>query len=66
MDKKELSYKEAFARLQELHDLITKDTLDVDELSTLCREAAVLIKICKDRLFKVDEEIREIIQNMQG
>jgi exodeoxyribonuclease VII small subunit len=65
MNKRELSYKEAFTRLQEIHDLIAKDAPDVDQLSAILREAAELLKICKDRLFQVDREISEIIQSIQ-
>ncbi|MDR0543444.1 MAG: exodeoxyribonuclease VII small subunit [Dysgonamonadaceae bacterium] len=65
MTKKEISYKEAFVRLQEIQNLIEDDKLDVDELSAILKEAAGLLKTCKDKLYKVNEETRKIIQNMQ-
>jgi len=65
MAKKEGSYKEAFARLQEIQALIEGNQLDVDELSVILKEAAGLLKTCKDKLFVVNEETQKIVQNMQ-
>jgi len=65
MAKKELSYKEAFARIQEIQDLIEGNKLDVDELSVMLKEAAGLLKMCKDKLFVVNEDTQKILQNMQ-
>jgi exodeoxyribonuclease VII small subunit len=65
MATRRLSYKEAFERLQEIHTLIESSRLDVDELTTVLKEAAGLLKICKDRLYEVNEETQKIIQNMQ-
>ncbi|MDR2683070.1 MAG: exodeoxyribonuclease VII small subunit [Dysgonamonadaceae bacterium] len=65
MPKKELSYKDAFIRLQEIQELIEGDQLDVDELEAILKEAAGLLKTCKEKLYKVSEVTRNIIQNMQ-
>jgi len=65
MAKKELSYKEVFTRLQEIQDLIEGNKLDVDELSVVLKEAAGLLKTCKDKLFVVNEETQKILQNIQ-
>lgn len=65
MAKKEISYQEAFARLQEIQDFIESDKLDVDGLGAILKEATGLLKTCKDKLYKVSEETRKIIQNMQ-
>lgn len=51
--------------MQEIHTLIESSRLDVDELTTVLKEAAGLLKICKDRLYEVNEETQKIIQNMQ-
>ena len=64
MAKKELSYKEAFTRLQEIQDLIEGNKLDVDELSVMLKEATGLLKRCKEKLFVVNEETQKILQNI--
>ena len=64
MDEKELSYKEAYARLEEIEALIESNRLDVDDLSDKLNEASALLKICKEKLFKVNEETKKILENI--
>ena len=65
MAKKELSYKEAFARLEEIQSLIESNSLDVDDLSDKLKEASGLLRICKDKLFKVNEETKKILEEIK-
>jgi exodeoxyribonuclease VII small subunit len=64
MSEKEMSYKEAFGRLHEIQDLLEKNKLDVDELSSVLKEAAGLLKICKDKLFIINEETKKILEEI--
>jgi len=65
MAKKELSYNEAFARLEEIEAMIESNTLDVDDLSEKLKEASALLKICKEKLFKVSEETKKILDEIK-
>jgi exodeoxyribonuclease VII small subunit len=65
MSSKKVSYKEAFKRLEEIQDLIEGNKLDVDELSAVLKEAAGLLKICKEKLFSVNEETKKILEEIQ-
>ena len=65
MAKKELSYNEAFARLEEIRALVESNNLDVDDLSGKLKEASTLLKICKDKLFKVNEETKKILEEIK-
>jgi exodeoxyribonuclease VII small subunit len=65
MAKKELTYKEAFARLEEIQALIESNKLDVDDLGEKLKEASVLLKICKEKLFVASEETRKILDEIQ-
>jgi len=65
MAKKELSYDEAYTRLEEIHALIESNSLDVDDLSDKLKEASGLLKICKDKLFKVNEETKKILEDIK-
>ena len=65
MAKKELSYKNAFARLEEIRALIESNSLDVDDLSDKLKEASELLKICKEKLFKVSEETKKILEEIK-
>jgi len=65
MAEKELSYKEAYARLEEIEALIESNRLDVDDLSDKLKEASALLKICKEKLFKVNEETKKILEEIK-
>jgi exodeoxyribonuclease VII small subunit len=64
-EEKGLSYKAAFKRLQEIQELIESNQLDVDELSGILKEASSLLKLCKDKLYIVNEETQKIVENIQ-
>ncbi|GHT11420.1 hypothetical protein FACS189426_13270 [Bacteroidia bacterium] len=65
MTKKELTYKEAFTRLEEIQALIESNKLDVDDLSEKLKEVSVLLKICKDKLFLASEETKKILEEIK-
>jgi len=65
MAEKKLSYNEAIARLEEIQAAIESNRLDVDDLSDKLKEASVLLKICKDKLFKVNEETKKILEEIK-
>jgi exodeoxyribonuclease VII small subunit len=62
---KELSYKEAFSRLETIQVQIENNQLDVDDLSEKLKEAAALLKICKDKLFVANEETKAILEEIK-
>jgi exodeoxyribonuclease VII small subunit len=64
MKEKELSYKQAFSRLQEIQNLIESNKPDVDELTSILKEASGLLKVCKDKLFVVSEETKKILEDI--
>ena len=65
MKEKVLTYKDAFARLKEIQGLIECNQLDVDELSSVLKEASSLLTICKEKLFVVREETKKIFEDIQ-
>lgn len=58
---KENKYEEALQELQTIVRRMENDELDIDQLSTQLKRAQQLIKLCKDRLTKTDEEIKKIL-----
>ena len=64
MAKNQLSYSEAYSKLEEILTQIESNKLDVDELSSKIKEASSLLKICKDKLFVANEETKKIIDNI--
>lgn len=61
MAKKEIKYEEAVALLEEIVDKMENDELDIDQLSDQLKRAKELIKLCKDKLTKTDEEIKKLL-----
>jgi exodeoxyribonuclease VII small subunit len=59
--KEEPKYEEALQELQTIVHRMENDELDIDQLSTQLKRAQELIKLCKDKLTKPDEEIKKIL-----
>jgi len=64
MEKKEESYSKAIEKLQKIVAEMEDGNLDVDVLSDRVKEATRLIALCKDKLFKVDEEVQKSFQQV--
>ena len=58
---KEQKYEEAFAELQTIVRKMENDELDIDQMTEQLKRAQQLIKRCKDKLTKTDEEIKKIL-----
>jgi exodeoxyribonuclease VII small subunit len=63
MEKKE-TYNETIAGLRAIVEEIENGELDVDVLSEKVKEATRLIKLCKEKLFKADEEVKKILEEL--
>ncbi len=61
--KEEMKYEQAFAELQAIVRKMENDELDVDQLSEQLKRAQQLVKLCRDKLTKTDEEIKKILGN---
>ena len=58
---KEIKYEEALSELQTIVNKMENDELDIDQMSEKLKRAQELIKLCKDKLTKTDEEIKKIL-----
>ena len=61
MSKEEMKYEKADSELEEIVDKMERDELDIDQLSEQLKRAKVLVKLCKDKLTKTDEEIKKLL-----
>lgn len=59
-----LTYKEAITEIQEILSKIEDDELDVDELSLMVKRVSDLLKFCKDKLYKTEQEVNDILKSM--
>ena len=60
---KDIKYEAAYAELQAIVRKMENDELDIDQMSEQLKRAKELIKLCKDKLTKTDEEIKKILSN---
>lgn len=58
--KQEMKYEEAFAQLQDIVRKMEADEYSIDEIAAQLKTAQRLIKLCKDKLSKTEEEISKI------
>ncbi len=61
MENNEMKYEKAVCELEEIVDKMERDELDIDQLSEQLKRAKVLVKLCKDKLTKTDEEIKKLL-----
>ncbi len=61
MATKKETYSEAMKRLETIVSQIENGELDIDELGNQLKEAQKLIKFCRDKLYKADEEIKKML-----
>ena len=60
------SYKEAVEKLRRIVAEIEQGDLDVDLLSEKVKEATRLIKLCKEKLYKADEEVKKVLEELEA
>lgn len=58
---RETKYEAAMSQLEEIVKKMENGELDVDSLSEQLKTAQKLIKLCKDKLTKTDDEIQKIL-----
>lgn len=58
---KETKYEVAISQLEEIVERLENNQLGIDEMTAQLKKAQQLIKFCKDRLTKTDEEIQKIL-----
>lgn len=62
MAKKEMTYEEAMARIEEILGRIQREEIAIDDLSREVARATELIAACKARLLKAEEEVNKILE----
>ena len=58
---KETKYEMAISQLEEIVERLENNQLGIDEMTAQLKKAQQLIKLCKDRLTKTNEEIQKIL-----
>jgi exodeoxyribonuclease VII small subunit len=62
----EITYKEAFAELQEIVKSLEIGEIEIDELSEKVKRAGFLIKFCKEKLISTEEDVKSILKELEN
>ena len=61
-----ISYTEAYKELQEIVSEMENSEINIDELDTRIKRASKLLKICKDKLFKTEKNVQQILEEIKN
>lgn len=59
-----MTYTEAMKRLEEIMTKIQSGDVDIDNLTKELAEAQELIVFCRNRIYKVEEDVKNIIDSL--
>jgi exodeoxyribonuclease VII small subunit len=59
------SYKEAIEEIESIVEEIENEAVNVDILTERVKRAAFLIKYCKNKLKKTDDEIKKVLKEFE-
>lgn len=65
MKQKELTYEAAAARLEHIVAGFENNELGIEQLGEQLKEAQRLLKFCQERLVKVENDVKQILENGQ-
>ena len=63
--EKEMKYEQAMRELEAIVRKMENNELDIDMLGAELKRAQTLIKICKDKLTKADNEVKNVLKNSE-
>ncbi|MBR3884824.1 MAG: exodeoxyribonuclease VII small subunit [Bacteroidaceae bacterium] len=58
------TYNDAIKRLEEIIAQVNAGAVDIDMLTANLREAQELINFCRNKLYKVDEEVKALLSSI--
>ncbi len=65
-EKKELSFEEALARLEEIVALLDSGNAPLDQSLALFEEGAGLVKLCSSKLDNVEQRVKILVEGKDG
>lgn len=62
MEKSKISYADAIGEVEQILARFNDEQMDIDEMGKQVKRAAELIRLCKERLHKVEKEVADILK----
>lgn len=66
MATKKQPYRESIEEVENILASIENDELDVDDLAEKVKRVTTLLKSCKDKLYKTQEEVEKVLKEMEA
>ena len=63
--KEEFSYQDAITEIESILEKMENKELDVDVLSFRIKRVSQLIKLCREKLHKTEQEVEKILDEME-
>lgn len=63
--KKNPTYSEAVAEIEEILQRMENEELDVDELSEKVKRISELVRFCRNKLKNTEEEVEKVLKEME-
>lgn len=63
MEREKLSYAEAMNELESIVERVEQNAMDIDDLTKRLKRAQELVKFCRERLLKTEEEVKSILSS---
>ncbi len=63
--KEEFSYQDAITEIETILEKMENEELDVDVLSSRIKRVSQLIKLCREKLHKTEQEVEKILDEME-
>ena len=60
-----MKYEDAMHELESIVSGIEDDQISIDELSDKIKRATELIKTCKTKLFKTEQDIADVLKDLE-
>jgi exodeoxyribonuclease VII small subunit len=63
MTKEKISYNDAIAEIESILQMLEDGKLNVDELSEKVSRVTDLVKLCRDRLYLTEKQIKKTLED---
>ncbi len=57
-----LTYSEAMAQIEQILEKFRAEEMSVDDLAAEVKRATELIALCRERLYKAEEDVKKILE----
>ena len=63
-EKKKMTYAQAIAELEEIAVKLQDEDCEIDELKALTTRSLYLLRLCKEKVFENDEEVKKLLAEL--